>query len=66
MKSAENFQNWMKENAYDTIRFYPQNVNAYGVTDMIEAANEAVRLYEEGSYTDYQDNIETYIGNNAV
>ena len=59
MEQAKAFQNWMNDNGYDTVRFYPENTSAYGATDMIDCANEAVKLYDEGEYSDYQDNTET-------
>ena len=50
----------MKENSYDTIRFYPQNVSAYGVSDMINSANLAIKSLDDSTYISYEDNIETF------
>ena len=61
MEKKYNIQDWMKKNSYDTIRFYPQNVSAYGVTDMIIPAILAIMSLEESTYVTYEDNIETFL-----
>lgn len=60
MEKKYNIQEWMKENSYDTIRFYPQNVSAYGVSDMINSANLATKSLDDSTYISYEDNIETF------
>lgn len=60
MEKKYNIQDWMKENSYDTIRFYPQNVSAYGVSDMINSANLAIKYLDDSTYISYEDNIETF------
>ena len=60
MEKKYNIQDWMKENSYDTIIFYPQNVSAYGVSDMINSANLAIKSLDDSTYISYEDNIETF------
>ena len=53
------FQDWIDDNGYDYVRFYPMNTSAYGVTEMLESAYAAVIAFENGLGETYTDEIQS-------
>lgn len=59
MKNINEFQAWLNESIYDSVRFYPMNTSEYSVSEMLESAFNAVRSYEAGIFDTYKPTVQT-------
>lgn len=55
------FQEWMNENGYTDVRFYPSNPSKFTTIDMLDGAYAAVVAHDKGQSVPFEDAVETFI-----